>query len=79
MASVVLLLLLVALLYVNSRMIQVNPILNLLGYHIFEVRSDVGKTSALITKRSYLAPDDQIKVVSLDNYVLLEVKAEVKE
>lgn len=48
----------IGLLYVNSNMIHTNPVLNIAGYHIFEIEDANGKTTALICKRSYvrLAP-----------------------
>jgi hypothetical protein len=67
-----LLLLVVAVLYVNSNLIYVNPILNLRGYHIFEVEDSNKKTSVLICKRHYLKTDAQIPTISIGDYLLLE-------
>lgn len=62
----------IGLLYVNSNMIYTNPILNIAGYHIFEVEDGEGKTTALICKRSYVRTGSELDVVSLGNYVLME-------
>src|SRR5439155_10567478 len=43
----------IGLLYVHSNLIYINPVLNLFGYHLFELTTDHGKQSALITKRDY--------------------------
>jgi hypothetical protein len=43
----------IGLLYVNSNLIHTNPLLNLARYQIFEVQEAEGKTTALITRRSY--------------------------
>ncbi len=67
-------LLVIAVLYVNSNMIYTNPVLNIAGYHIFEVQDIDGKTSALMCKRSYLRMGSEINVISIGNYVLLEKK-----
>ncbi|MCJ7766902.1 hypothetical protein MUP79_00725 [Candidatus Bathyarchaeota archaeon] len=62
----------VAILYVRSNLIYVNPILNLLGYHLFEVESEDGKVSALISRRPYLRTPSTISVISLGDYAMLE-------
>jgi hypothetical protein len=62
----------VAVLYIRSNLIYVNPILNLLGYHLFEVESKEGKVSALICKRDYLRVPSEISVISIGDYAMLE-------
>jgi hypothetical protein len=64
----------VGILYVNSNMIHTNPVLNIAGYHIFEVEDSNGKTTALICKRSYVRTDSELSVISVGDYVLLEKK-----
>jgi hypothetical protein len=59
-------------LYINSNLIYVNPILNLMGYHIFEVDHAANKTSVVICKRHYLKASQRITAVSLGDYLLLE-------
>ena len=59
-------------LHVNSNLFYINPVLNLLGFHLFEVDTEGGKPSALLTKRSYIQPGERLRVVSLGNYVLME-------
>lgn len=53
-------------------MIYINPILNIVGYHIFEIHDGNGKVTALICKRPYVRAGIDIKVISLGDYVLLE-------
>ena len=72
LASLALLLGVIGVLYVNSNLIYINPVLNLMGFHLFEVATDQGKPSALLTRRDYVPPGERLKVVSLGNYVLLE-------
>jgi len=62
----------IGLLYVNSNMIHTNPILNIAGYHIFEIEDSNGKTTALICKRSYIRIASEIDAISVGDYVLLE-------
>jgi divalent metal cation (Fe/Co/Zn/Cd) transporter len=62
----------IGLLYVNSNMIYTNPVLNIVGYHIFEVEDSNGKTTALICKRSYIRTGSELNVISIGDYVMLE-------
>ena len=71
-ASLLLVYAVVAIIYVNSNLIYINPMLNLAGYRLFEVVGPKGKVSALITRRDYILPGAELNVVSLGNYVLLE-------
>jgi drug/metabolite transporter (DMT)-like permease len=64
----------IGLLYVNSNMIHTNPVLNIVGHHIFEIVDSDGKTTALICKRSYIRTGSEIDAISIGDYVLLEKK-----
>jgi hypothetical protein len=64
----------IAILYVNSNMIHTNPVLNIAGYHVFEIHDADGKTTALLCKRAYIRTGSEIDVISLGDYVLLEKK-----
>jgi hypothetical protein len=59
-------------LYVNSNMIHINPMLNLAGYHLFEVSLDDGSTRALITRRRRINRDAVLAVVKLGDDILLD-------
>jgi hypothetical protein len=65
---------LIAVVYVNSNLIYINPILGLFGYRLFEVETENGKISALVSRTDYVKTGSPIAVVSLDNYILLEKK-----
>ncbi len=64
--------LVIGFLYVNSNMIYTNPVLNIAGYHTFEVDDGDGKTTALICKRAYVRVNSELDVISMGDYVLLE-------
>lgn len=70
--SLAVVLFVIGLLYVNSNMIHTNPVLNIAGYHIFEIEDTNGKTTALICKRSYVRVGSQLDAISVGDYVLLE-------
>ncbi len=62
----------IAIIYIKSNMVYVNPILNLAGYHLFEVESESGKVSALICKQSYVRAGSSVDAVPLGDFALLE-------
>jgi len=62
----------IGLLYVNSNLIHTNPLLNLVGYHIFEVQDVDGKNMALVSRRPYVRNGSELDIVSLGDYVSME-------
>lgn len=66
---------LIAVVYVSSNLIYINPILGLLGYRFYEVETANGKISTLVSRTDYVKTGLPIAVVSLDNYILMEKKA----
>jgi len=73
-ASLILLLVVVAILYVNSSLIYVNPVLAILGWHTYAV-TVATKQRVLITRKTYdFVPDLPLKVINLGEKFLLEVK-----
>ena len=58
-------------LYVNSNMIHINPMLNALGYHLYEVTLVEGGVHVLIT-RSRLRRDQLLDVVRVGEDLLIE-------
>jgi len=72
LVSLFVLVVVIGVLYLHSNLIYMNPILNVFGYHLFEVTSDARKPSMLLARRPYVRPGDRLYVVSLGDYVLLE-------
>mgnify|MGYP001001297829 CR=1 FL=1 len=58
-------------LYTNSDLIHINPMLNLGGYKLYEITSDSGTVSSLITKRR-VKRGETIEVVSIGDAIYLE-------
>lgn len=52
-----------------------NPLLGILRYHFFEVKSKSGVTYILITKRKIVSVEQITKVVQLTDYVVLDYAA----
>jgi hypothetical protein len=58
-------------LYVNSNMLHINPMLNLLGYHLYQITSEDGGVQSLVARRS-IRHREVIKVVKIGDEILLE-------
>lgn len=73
LVSLLVFFLVLALLYINSNMIHVNPMLNIFGYRIYELSMDDGAIHALITRRRVIR-GSEIKVIEIDEDIYLEKK-----
>ncbi|HET9342929.1 MAG TPA: hypothetical protein VFO25_08450 [Candidatus Eremiobacteraceae bacterium] len=62
----------VLVIYVSENLIHINPVLALLGYHLFEITGDEGKPSTLITRRTYFRIGEDIRAVPLSDYIIME-------
>lgn len=58
-------------LYVNSNMIHINPMLNLAGYHLYEITLEDGGIHCLIT-RHRITRGEQLDVIKAGTDILLE-------
>lgn len=58
-------------LYVHSNMIYINPMLNLSGYHIYEVTLENGSIHILLARRR-IGRITELSVVTIDDDLLLE-------
>ncbi len=59
-------------LYVNTNMIYVNPMLNLVGYHLYEVNIEHSTSSHYYIARKRMTRDSEIQFVHLSDDILLE-------
>jgi hypothetical protein len=62
---------LVGFMYVRSNLIYTNPILNLLGYSLYEIEDNKENMMVLITKESSLRKESNIKVINIGKNVYL--------
>jgi hypothetical protein len=60
-----------SILYVNSNMIHINPMLNLAGYHLYEVTLEDGGVHSLISQRR-VARGHPLSVIKIGEDILLE-------
>ncbi|MGC7873717.1 hypothetical protein ACPUYX_19665 [Desulfosporosinus sp. SYSU MS00001] len=73
-ASLLIMFVILAVLYINSNLLYINPLLNIAGFHIYEVKNVEGATLALISKDSEVRVNEILRAVNLHRNVYLEVK-----
>jgi hypothetical protein len=66
-------LLVLGIVYVNSDMLFVNPVLSLAGYHSFWIVDGEGHEYSLITRRTEVEPKSTIRPAQVGKYVRIEV------
>lgn len=59
-------------LYVNSNLIHINPMLNLLGYHLYEVSLGNGTVHTILTRRSRLVRGTKLDIVIIGDDLSVE-------
>jgi hypothetical protein len=65
--------LVLSIIYVNSNMIHINPMLNLVGYHLYEITLEDDGVYALITRKR-IARGQALSVVKIGDEILMEKK-----
>lgn len=69
--SLIIFFIVLGVLYVNSNMIHINPMLNLFGYHLYEISVDDGSVRSIVTRRR-LRRNADIRVVEIGEDIYLE-------
>ncbi len=64
--------LVIGILYANSNLVHINPMLNLFGYRIYEAK--VGGDSYVLVSRKRVLADEKVDVVRIGDEIFLEVK-----
>lgn len=65
--------LMIGVLYVNSNMLHINPTMNLLGFHLYEITTDKGSTHSLIARRRFCGAET-IEAASVGEHLYVEAK-----
>ncbi len=60
--------------YVNSNMIYINPMLNVLGYHLYEITIEKDDTAFYLLTRQRVAEHSPIRVVHIGDTTFVQVK-----
>ncbi len=72
MIALALFIIVLLIIYVNSNMIYINPMLNLFGYHFYEIKIEGSQRSFYYLARKRLIRDDKIDYVYVSDDILLE-------
>ena len=64
--------------YVNSNMIYINPVLNLAGYHLYEVNTEHSALPHYLIARQRVVLSETIRFVRLSDDIFLENREKVK-
>jgi len=64
--------LILGVIYVNSNMISINPTLNLLGYHLYEIETQGGTIHTIISRRRRISKGDKLSVVVIGDDIMME-------
>lgn len=70
--AIVIFLVVLLIVYVNSNMIYINPMLSILGYHLYEVEFAQGKLSHYLISTRRLWRDDSVTVIRIGDGMFLE-------
>ena len=58
-------------LYINSNMIHINPMLNLIGYHVYEITLEDSGVYSLIARRR-IKRGEVLRIITLAEHIFLE-------
>ena len=64
-------------LYVNSKMFYINPMLNLVGYHLYEITIETALTSRYLIARQDVKPNTTLYFVRIGHDIFLEKKVDI--
>lgn len=69
--SLIIFFIVLGVIYVNSNMIHINPMLNIIGYTLYDVTLESGSTHSLITRR-HIVRGESLSVVKIGEDILME-------
>ena len=58
--------------YINTNLIHINPMLNMAGYHIYEIENNDGEIQTIISKKSRLVNKDKLRLVMIGDNLFME-------
>lgn len=77
-AALLIFVLVLGIVYVNSNMIQVNPMLNLMGYHLYEITVERSEVPHALISRHRVAPGQFLHLIDIGEGIFLEKKVRTK-
>jgi hypothetical protein len=57
---------------VSSNMVHINPALNLLGYHVYQITDGDDLTHTIVTRRNRINPGTTLNVVIIGDVLSME-------
>jgi hypothetical protein len=72
MAALLVFMIVLSIVYINSEMIRVNPLLSLMGYHLYEITVEHGEDSVSLITRNHVKRGDTIRIVDVGRGIFLE-------
>ena len=71
-AALLIFVIVLGIVYVNSNMIHINPMLNLLGYHVYEITLENSETSHALITRRHIAKNETIHLIDIGDGIFLD-------
>lgn len=73
-ASLVILMGAIGIIYVNSNMILVNPLLSISGYHLYDAETGEGTAITVLSRRRFIGRGSELELRSLGAGVFVEAR-----
>ena len=70
--ALLILIIVLGIVYVNSNMIHINPMLNLLGYHLYEITVEDSKETYSLITRNRIGRGETLHLVDIGEGIFLE-------
>jgi len=70
--SLCLFFLMLMIIYINTNLIHINPMMNIFGYHIYEIENISGTIQTIISKKARLVKNDRIEIIMIGDNLFME-------
>ena len=77
-AAITVFLVVLLVIYVNSNMIYINPVLSIIGYHLYNVTLEQNESSFYLISKHRIVRGEMLNIVKIGDSTLLEAKVKVK-
>lgn len=70
--SLLLFFIMLMIIYINTNLIHINPMLNMVGYHVYEIENSSGEIQTIISRKSRLVNKDKLRLVMIGDNLFME-------
>ncbi|WP_048170695.1 hypothetical protein [Methanosarcina siciliae] len=70
--SIFIFFIILGIIYINSNMIHINPLLCAFRFHIYEIETSTGSNYTIVSRRKRMIKNEKLKVVKINDYLLME-------